>query len=60
MHGTVRQKDKIYREDIFYGNGKDISEATRLVLFCILLLLYTWVVLVIGMINIFKNDMETF
>jgi len=29
MHGTVRQKDKIYREDIFYGNGKDISEATR-------------------------------
>ena len=49
MHGTVRQKDKIYREDIFYGNGKDISEATRLVLFFILLLLYTWAVFVIGM-----------
>ncbi|XP_023326296.1 lathosterol oxidase, partial [Eurytemora carolleeae] len=29
LHGTARQKDKIYREDIFYGTGKDISEATR-------------------------------
>jgi len=29
IHGTVRQKNKIYREDIFYGNGKDISEASR-------------------------------
>jgi len=29
IHGTLRQKDKIYREDIFWGKGKDISEATR-------------------------------
>lgn len=29
LHGTYRQKDKIYREDIFYGKGKDISEATK-------------------------------
>jgi len=29
MHGTYRQKDKIYREDIFYGAGKDISQASR-------------------------------
>lgn len=29
MHGTYRQKDKIYREDIFYGKGKSISEATE-------------------------------
>jgi len=28
IHGTFRQKDKIYREDIFYGAGKNISEAT--------------------------------
>jgi len=28
LHGTVRQKDKIYREDIFWGKGKDVSEAT--------------------------------
>jgi len=28
LHGTVRQKDKIYREDIFWGKGKDITEAT--------------------------------
>ena len=27
LHGTVRQKDKIYREDIFWGKGKDVSEA---------------------------------
>lgn len=29
LHGTVRQKDRIYREDIFYGVGKDIGHATR-------------------------------
>merc|ERR1711970_1069959 len=29
IHGTLRQKNKIYREDIFYGQGKDISKATR-------------------------------
>lgn len=28
IHGTLRQKDKIYREDIFYGKGKDLTEAT--------------------------------
>ena len=29
FHGTSRQKDKIYREDIFWGKGKDVAEATR-------------------------------
>lgn len=29
IHGTERQKDKIYREDIFWGKGKDIGEATK-------------------------------
>jgi len=29
LHGTVRQKDKIYREDIFWGRGKEISQATQ-------------------------------
>jgi len=29
LHGTLRQKDKIYREDIFWGKGKDMSEATE-------------------------------
>jgi len=29
LHGTLRQKDKIYREDIFWGKGKDLSEATE-------------------------------
>ena len=29
LHGTVRQKDKIYREDIFWGKGKDVNDATR-------------------------------
>lgn len=28
LHGTLRQKDKIYREDIFWGKGKDIKEAS--------------------------------
>ena len=25
----MRQKDKIYREDIFWGKGKDVTEATN-------------------------------
>jgi len=29
IHGTMRQKNRIYREDTFYGTGKDISEASR-------------------------------
>lgn len=29
IHGTHRQKDKVYREDIFYGQGKDITDCTR-------------------------------
>jgi len=29
IHGTYRQKGKIYREDIFWGQGKDITEATE-------------------------------
>merc|ERR1711936_572607 len=28
LHGTARRKDRIYREDIFWGKGKDIAEAT--------------------------------
>jgi len=28
LHGTYRRKDRIYREDIFYGSGKPIDEAT--------------------------------
>ena len=29
IHGTVRQKDRIYREDIFWGKGKEVANATR-------------------------------
>lgn len=29
IHGTYRQKNKVYREDIFYGKGKDISSCTQ-------------------------------
>jgi len=29
LHGTYRQKDKIYRENIFYGKGKSVTEATK-------------------------------
>ncbi|XP_068248441.1 uncharacterized protein [Palaemon carinicauda] len=29
IHGTYRQKNKIYREDIFYGKGKDIDSCTQ-------------------------------
>lgn len=28
LHGTYRRKDRIYKEDIFYGKGKPLSEAT--------------------------------
>jgi len=28
IHGTYRRKDRIYREDTYYGRGKDIKEAT--------------------------------
>lgn len=29
IHGTYRRKDRIYREDTFYGRGKDIREASK-------------------------------
>lgn len=29
MHGTYRKKDRLYREDIYYGQGKSIAEATE-------------------------------
>ncbi len=29
LHGTYRRKDRIYREDIFFGKGKDIAEASN-------------------------------
>merc|ERR1711976_651622 len=29
IHGTYRQKDRIYREDIFWGKGKDVTEASH-------------------------------
>lgn len=28
LHGTLRRKDRIYREDIFHGKGKSLSEAS--------------------------------
>ncbi|CAB3364857.1 Hypothetical predicted protein [Cloeon dipterum] len=28
IHGTYRRKDRIYHEDIYYGRGKDIREAS--------------------------------
>ncbi|XP_069941840.1 uncharacterized protein [Cherax quadricarinatus] len=28
IHGTYRQKNKLYREDIFYGQGKDLNQCT--------------------------------
>lgn len=28
IFGTYRQKDRIYREDLFYGQGKALSEVT--------------------------------
>lgn len=29
LHGTYRRKDRIYSEDIFWGTGKDLKEATK-------------------------------
>ncbi|XP_049784789.1 lathosterol oxidase-like [Schistocerca cancellata] len=29
LHGTYRQKDRLYTEDTFYGRGKALSEATE-------------------------------
>lgn len=29
IHGTYRQKDRIYREDIFYGKGKPLDQASE-------------------------------
>merc|ERR1712071_47420 len=29
LHGTYRMKDRIYREDIFYGKGKSLKEASE-------------------------------
>ncbi|KAB7495119.1 Delta(7)-sterol 5(6)-desaturase erg32 [Armadillidium nasatum] len=29
IHGTYRQKNKVYREDIFYGKGKDLEECSK-------------------------------
>ncbi|CAL8143494.1 unnamed protein product [Orchesella dallaii] len=29
LHGTMRRKDRIYREDIYYGYGKKVEEATE-------------------------------
>jgi len=29
IHGTYRRRDRIYREDIFYGRGKALREATE-------------------------------
>lgn len=28
LHGTYRRKDRVYTEDIFYGKGKELTEAT--------------------------------
>ncbi|KAK9718005.1 Fatty acid hydroxylase [Popillia japonica] len=28
LHGTYRRKDRVYTEDIFYGRGKELTEAT--------------------------------
>ena len=29
IHGTYRQKDRIYNEDTFFGQGKSIKDATE-------------------------------
>ncbi|XP_042238148.1 delta(7)-sterol 5(6)-desaturase erg32-like [Homarus americanus] len=29
IHGTYRQKNKVYREDIFYGKGKDLTHCSK-------------------------------
>ena len=28
LHGTYRKKDRIYREDIYYGQGKKVEDAS--------------------------------
>lgn len=28
MHGTYRRKDRVYREDIYYGSGKAFTQTT--------------------------------
>ena len=28
IHGTYRRKDRIYREDIYYGKGKELERCT--------------------------------
>ncbi|VEN52283.1 unnamed protein product [Callosobruchus maculatus] len=28
LHGTYRRKDRVYREDIYYGQGKSLAEVT--------------------------------
>lgn len=32
LHGTFRQKNRIYSEDIFYGKGKALNEVSAEVL----------------------------
>lgn len=29
LHGTYRQKDRIYTEEIFYGKGKGLNEVSK-------------------------------
>ncbi len=29
LHGTYRKKDRLYREDIYYGQGKKLEDATE-------------------------------
>lgn len=29
LHGTYRRKDRIYRENIFYGQGKSVTDASK-------------------------------
>jgi hypothetical protein len=29
LHGTVRRKDRIYHEDVFWGTGKALTEASQ-------------------------------
>ena len=29
LHGTYRQKDRVYREEFFYGQGKSLDQVTE-------------------------------
>lgn len=29
LHGTYRKKDRVYREEFFYGQGKSLDEVTE-------------------------------